>query len=144
MKFRGWLVWAALALAACVPAKLPPGLGATPGAAVVVSGERVENAAFSAAYPAGWRVITSPAGEAPFVILAAPDPCVVIQLSLDARDIPEPAGCEASDLRTATETTATTPPVYVGLRAAADGWDAARAAFADVVASVRTAESDAS
>jgi hypothetical protein len=129
-----------LALAACVPATPPPNLDATPGAAVVVSDGRYESDSFSARYPDDWRAITSPAGEPQFVILAAPDNCTVVILSLDERPAPEPAGCEASDWREANDTSDGTPTVYAAVRAASDAWPAAEATFESIVASITTGD----
>ena len=135
---------ALLALAACVPARTPPQLAATPGAKVVVSDQEYRTEAFSARYPAGWRAITSPAGEPPFVVFAAPDGCTVIVLSSDERAAPEGAGCVGGEWREAAETVATTPVLYAALRAPADRWAEAEAAFAVVVASVRSGQDGAS
>lgn len=132
------LVILALAFAACVPATPPPNLDATPGAAVVVSEGRYESSSFSAAYPAGWRAITSPAGEPPFVILAAPDNCIVVVLSLDERPAPEPAGCDAAEWREATATHDGPPLVYAAVRASSDAWPTAEAALTSIVASITT------
>lgn len=133
-----------LALAACVPAKLPPDFGATPGAAVVVSDQRIQTGGFSVRYPSGWRAITAPAGEAPFVILAAPDPCMLIQVSVGSRDLPETGGCDEPDLRTASETVALATLVTVVVRAPSDSWADAEAAFIAVIASIQPADGAAS
>lgn len=129
---------ALIGLAACVPARTPPQLAATPGAAVVVDGQMYQTAVFSARYPDGWRAIASPAGEPPFVTFAAPDNCTLILLSLDARPAPESNGCAGAVWREASETVDGAPVIFAALRAPADQWAEAEAAFAAVVASVRT------
>lgn len=138
------VVWALLSLAGCVPAHTPPQLAATPGAAVIVSAQTYQTEAFSARYPAGWRVITSPSGEPPFVTFAAPDGCTVILLALEWRPAPEPAGCNGTVWREASETVGDAPAVYAALRAPADRWGEAETAFASVVASVTSVPDGAS
>jgi len=133
-----------LALAACVPARTPPQLAATPGAAVVVSDQVYRTAVFSARYPSGWRAITSPAGAPPFVVFAAPDNCTVIVLSLDLRPAPDAAGCESAAWREAAETISGAPDIQAALRAPTDRWAEAQAAFASVTQSVQAARDDSS
>ena len=72
---------AALLLAGCVPATPPPHLANTPGAPVIVDGDRVITAAFRARAPAGWRIILGAASAPPTVIFAAPDNCALIAVS---------------------------------------------------------------
>ncbi len=82
-------------LAACVPAKTTtPDLNAT-GQAVVVTGDYYDAGLFRARYPDGWRVITSPAGEPPFVTFVAPDNCALIVLSVEPRVVP-PLGADCA------------------------------------------------
>ena len=128
-----------LLLAACVPARTPPQLAATPGAAVVVSGGRYQTEAYSARYPDDWRAIASPAGEPPFVVFASPDNCTVILLALDERPAPEAAGCAADEWRETAEVVDGSPVVFAALGAPADRWDDALATFAEVTASIRPA-----
>ncbi|MDX2161521.1 MAG: hypothetical protein SF162_09370 [bacterium] len=100
---RGGLC-AIMLMAACVPAQSPAVRDATPGSPVTVTADRVITAAFQVDYPAGWRVITSPAGEPPFVILAAPDNCTVVQVSVSVEPPPPAidAACASSPI-TATQ-----------------------------------------
>lgn len=134
--FRHGAACAVLVLAGCVPAKVPPQLIATPGVAVVVQGGRYETAVFSAAYPAGWRVITSPANEPPFVILASPDQCTIILLSTDPRPAPDAGLCARAETRTVSAETGNFPKVYAAMRAAADDWASAEATFTAIVESI--------
>jgi hypothetical protein len=79
---------AALLLAGCVPATPPPHLVNTPGAPVIVDGDRVITAAFRARAPAGWRIILGAASAPPAVIFAAPDNCALIAVSAAPIDAP--------------------------------------------------------
>ena len=77
----------------------PPILSATPGEAVVVTGSRYENEAFSLIYPSGWRVITSPADAPPGVTLVAPGDCALIVIAAAPVDPPTvPEACQAEDI----------------------------------------------
>lgn len=71
-------------MAACVPLNTAPQLAQTPGPAVQVTDRVFQSEAFSLRYPAGWRVVTSAAGDAPYAIFAAPDDAAVIIVALDS------------------------------------------------------------
>jgi hypothetical protein len=87
-----WLI--VFAFSACVPAAPPPNLGATPGAAAVVTRDTYSNDLFSVEYPAGWRVITSPAGAPPSVTFVAPSNCgLVIVSSAPLESVPTSPSC---------------------------------------------------
>lgn len=118
----------------CVPAQTPQNLDDTPGPSVVVTDRRYDAGPFSAEYPAGWRVITSPAGASPFVIFASPDNCAVILISTDAMDVPAPTGCEESASFRREEQTA--GAARLALVAPGDAWDEYAPTFEQVVGSV--------
>jgi hypothetical protein len=93
---------AALLLAGCVPAAPPPHLMNTPGAPVIVDGERVITEAFRARAPAGWRIILGAASAPPTVIFAAPDNCSLIVVSAAPIDAPPlPKTCPLTPPRAA-------------------------------------------
>ena len=96
-------LWLILLFAACVPAQTPPVLDATPGAAVTVTEDTYRNEIFSVRYPAGWRVITSEAGQTLSVIFAAPDNCALIVVSATMiNQPPNSPACDQPNLQTAT------------------------------------------
>ncbi|MEO8395334.1 MAG: hypothetical protein ABI700_20230 [Chloroflexota bacterium] len=85
-----------LLFAACIPASPPANVGATPGAAAIVTQDRYQNDVFSVTYPTGWRVITSPAGAPPSVTFVAPGDCgLVIVTSAPLKDVPHSPACNA-------------------------------------------------
>lgn len=86
----------ALTLAACIPSQATSRLNTAPGNPVVVSSDTYDAGLFRARYPAGWRVITSPAGEPPFVTFVAPDNCALILLSARPRPAP-PLGADCAE-----------------------------------------------
>lgn len=99
-----WLGFCLLfTLSACIPARTPPQLDATPGAAVVVTERVYATAAFTAAYPSGWRAITSPAEADPFVIFAAPDACTLILVAVEPTAPPPVPDCDAPETVTRAE-----------------------------------------
>lgn len=102
MKRTGWVFGLMLLAAACIPAQPPPNLGATPGAAVVVTGDTYRSGAFSVRYPEGWRAITSPAGAPPSVTFAAPGNCPIIMVS--SAPVEQPPACEGEGVRNETRT----------------------------------------
>lgn len=85
-------------LAACVPASVPPQLAHPPGPAVVVAERLVNVGTFQVEYPAGWRVITSAAGDPVSIIFAAPEGDALIMLGERIIAAPHPAGY-AGDIR---------------------------------------------
>jgi hypothetical protein len=62
-------------------------LDATPGAPVIVYDTRVTTTAFSITVPPGWRTITSPADQPPFVTTAAPGNCALIVIAASPQRI---------------------------------------------------------
>lgn len=130
---------ALLALAACVPPRLPHQLEATPGPAVVVTHRVTVADLFSARPPGGWYVITGPAAGPPQVIFAPPDSAALIALGVGE-------GFAAPDLPSAARSAARSLDLGNGLRveavlrAPADGWEAYAAAFARVLDSVRAVQ----
>lgn len=74
----------------CVPAKVPDNLDDTPGPSVVVADGYYRGSAFTARYPAGWRIVTSEASAPPSVIFVAPDEVSTIRLSVAPIDLSGP------------------------------------------------------
>lgn len=127
-----------LLVSGCVPAITPPQLAHTPGAPVIVTANRYDAGAFSAVYPDGWRVITSPAGAAPSVIFASPDNCALIVLGVEPVDVPTLPACTDTDFMTETrEIDAGNTRLYAGITAPADQWGTVRGVFEAVEESVR-------
>ena len=129
-----------VALAACIPAKTPPQLGATAAAPVVVADDSYDAGAFRVRFPGGWRVITSPAGAPPSVIFAAPDNCTLIAVSAEPMDAPRPANCADSAAvfrREARTLTSGGAAIHAALIAPASAWDAAEMTFARVAQSAQ-------
>lgn len=94
------LIAALLLLAGCVPATPPPHLLNTPGAPVIVDGDRVITAAFRVRAPSGWRIILGAASAPPSVTFAAPDNCGLIVVSAAPIDPPPlPDGCPPVEAR---------------------------------------------
>lgn len=121
----------------CVPAITPAPLAHTPGAPVVVTENRYNAGVFSAMYPDGWRVITSPAGAMPSVIFASPDGCALIVLGVEPVDVPAPSACADGAYRTEMrEIEAANGRVYAGMSAPDAQWDEAMRVFEAVVESV--------
>jgi len=108
-------------LTACVPARTPPQLDATPGPAFTVTDTRYTNSAFTVVRPPGWRVISPGADAPPSVIFVAPDDTALIQLTTGPADAapPEPE----TDLELRTES-ATVPLADTTVRAYLVGPDA--------------------
>ena len=119
-------------LAACVPARVPDYLTATAGAPLVIADGRVGGAAFSAAIPDGWRVVTGEAAQPQRVILVAPDSLTTIELQ--AGEATLPADQPPPDAHQIVPVGAGV--VTVSLRAAPDQREAMQAVFAQVVASL--------
>ena len=109
----------------------------TPGAAVVVDGERYTNAAFSALIPAGWRAITGPADAPPGVILAGPDNCTLITLTTLPADPPTAPNCDQPTQTLSRAIPVNDQIVYVAGSAPTSTWDTFTAQLEAVVASLR-------
>lgn len=89
-----------LLFAACTPAQTPALLGSTPGAAVVVTEDTYRSDLFTVRYPAGWRVITSQAGDPPTVTFVSPDNCALIVVSTSPiTEPPESNACTDQDVQ---------------------------------------------
>ena len=118
-----WLI--ILLFSACIPAETPPNLNATPAPGVVITRSTYQSDAFSLEYPTGWRVITSPAGAPPSVILVAPGDCALIQVSSAPLDAPpDSPSCQEADIRTVARTvTLGDATIALAGSAPADGWD---------------------
>lgn len=135
---RRWLACALalLALAACVPPRLPPQLAATPGPPVIVADRVHVGGLFSVQPPPGWQITTGAAGDTPQVVLVAPDGAALIALGVGA-------GFTAPALPAADRSAARPLRLENGLllraalRAPADGWAAYMDVFARVLESVR-------
>lgn len=130
---------ALLALAACVPPRLPPQLEATPGPPVIVADRVTVAGLFSVRPPAGWRVITGPASGPPQVVFAPADSAALIALGVGE-------GFAAPDLPGAERSAARSLDIGNGLRveailrAPADGWEAYAAVFERVLRSVQAVQ----
>lgn len=99
----------ALFFAACgpiVPATVPAQLSQTGGPPVIVTDKTYTSIAFQVNYPDGWRVISSPANAAPWVVLTSPDELAVIAIGVDAADtnVPPPGADESAMIQQALET----------------------------------------
>lgn len=83
----GLLVVLLAGCASIAPVAVPPQLDATPGAPAVITRDSFQNDAFSAWYPAGWRVVTSASFVAPHAVFISPCERAVIGLAIDGDDI---------------------------------------------------------
>ncbi len=126
-----------LGLFACVPSETPEVLRQTPGAAVIMDGERYTNDAFSVSVPAGWRVITAPAGAAPAVTLAAADNCTLIHLSITLADPPTAPNCDQPTQTLTNEIRLAEQTIYAAASAPVNLWAAFTEQFDQVLASLR-------
>ena len=135
--FRLGVFALSLVLFACVPAETPEVLRQTPGAAVVVDGDRYTNAAFSALIPAGWRAINAPAEAAPAVTFAAPDGCALIHLATLPADPPTAPNCDQPTQTLSRAIPVNDQIVYVAGSAPTSTWDTFTAQLEAVVASLR-------
>lgn len=129
-----------LSFAACIPAQQPPQLAHTPGAPVVVADGRAATAAFSARYPADWRVITGPAAQPPLLIFAAPDGCALIVLAAEAIDPPPLATCadSAAPRRETRQLSGANGAIYATLNASSTAWEAFLLSFESVLDSIES------
>lgn len=136
------MLFAALWLAACIPAQTPPQLAHTPGAPVVVAGSRVETTAFAVDAPPGWRIITSPAALPPFIIFAAPDGCALITLAAEPIEPPPLANCPTDSAAPTQQTRSITfedgTAVYATFSAAPTNDDSTLPIFESVIESLAT------
>jgi hypothetical protein len=137
---RSRLAWAGalalLALAACIPPRLPPQLAATPGPPVIVADRVYVANLFSVQAPPGWTLITGPAASAPQVVFVAPDSRALIAFGVGAGfTAPELAQAGRSAVRTLALDSGLR--VEAALRAPSDGWAAYVDVFARVIASLR-------
>lgn len=134
------LLFALALLTGCVPARVPSHLDDTPGPPVQISESWFETTHFAGHYPAGWRTITSPAGEPPFLIFVAPDNCALIQVSAEIeRAAPDPNGtCEGAFQRVDTQTVIGATTVYLSGIAPENVWTDFEAAFEQVQQSITT------
>ncbi len=121
----------------CVPSETPEVLRQTPGAAVIVDGDRYTNDAFSVSVPAGWRVITAPAGAASAVTLAAADNCTLIHLSITPADPPTAPNCDQPTQTLTSAITLAEQTIYAAASAPVTIWAAFTDQFDQVLASLR-------
>ncbi len=123
----------------CVPATVPPHLANTPGAPVVVADRLYDAGAFRAEVPDGWRVITSPADEATFVLFVSPGNCALIVLSVAPVEMPSPSSeCDATAFATERrEQALERVTVYAGMNAPTAARAAWLATFERVVSSIQ-------
>lgn len=128
-----------LLFSACAPGETPAVLRQTPGAAITVDGARYANAVFSAALPAGWRVITSPAASAPAVTFAAPDNCALIHLSMLPAEPPTAPSCAEPPQTLTREIALDGQTIYAAGSAPISEWTAFTAQWERIVASVEGA-----
>jgi len=134
-----WLI--ALLFSACTPAQTPPILDATPGAAVVVTADTYRSDLFSVRYPAGWRVITSQAGDPPTVTFVSPDNCALIVVSANPlTEPPESNACSDQTVRSAARNlTLGSAQIAVAGSAPTDQFDTFLTQFDQVAASIEAA-----
>ncbi len=126
-----------LVLAACVPARTPPQLDATPGPSFTVTAETYTNIAFTVARPPGWRVISSGADAPPGVIFVAPDDTALIQLTTGPLDDTPPRPETDLPLRTETTTIALADATLTAYFAGPGAdWDTLQSAWDLVLVSV--------
>lgn len=127
-----------LIMTACIPARLPQQLEATPGPAVVVTDQEVLIGGFATRYPAGWRIITSAAdADTPTILLAAPENQALI--ALGSGDVTTPYLDAQGETRSITRQSSLTPDLVVTavLVAAAPDWERFAELFEWVIASLR-------
>jgi hypothetical protein len=122
---------------ACIPADTPPQLAHTPGTPVVITQDRVEAAHFSAVYPPGWRVITSPAELDSSLIFAAPDNCALIILATTPINPPDLADCPGESISSEMQSIEMgTDTIYTALIVSAESQAAVTPIFNRVLESI--------
>lgn len=119
------------------PGETPAVLNPAPGAGVIVDGERYANDTFSAAIPAGWRVITSPADAPPAVTFAAPDNCAVIHLAPLPAAAPAAPNCDQPTRTITREVALDGVTIYAAGIAPISAWEAFLDSFERLLDSVR-------
>ncbi|MBZ0295630.1 MAG: hypothetical protein K8L99_23940 [Anaerolineae bacterium] len=126
-----------LLVAACIPVAEPTQLNDTPGPPVVVNDQIYRSAAFTVQYPAGWRVITSAAGDVPAVIFAAPDEVALIYVGAgsDPTQLPDLPGNPRRDSRMIVLDNG--QAITAALIAQESNWEAALPLFEQVAASLQ-------
>ncbi len=131
-----WFIFFLFAFAGCVPAKVPPQLATTPGAAVVITEQDYDAGAFRVRYPAGWRVITSAATSPTTVIFAPTDNVAIMLFGVDATEAPMPEN--EGQVRTETREITLENGITVTaiLNAPADTWETFAALFEQAVESL--------
>ena len=137
-------LWLTFLFAACTPASPPANLDATPGAAAVVTRDTYRNDLFSVEYPAGWRVITSPADAPPSVTFVAPGDCgLVIVSSAPLDSVPTSPACADADFTVdQREVPLGDATVTVAASAPDAEWTALQAVMDRIARSVRVASSE--
>jgi hypothetical protein len=125
--------------AACIPADTAPNRSATPGAGAMITRDTYQNELFSVSYPAGWRVITSPASAPPSVTFVAPGDCALIVVSSAPIDAPPTApACDQADIQTVDRTVMLDgQQIVVAGSVPASDWDEFVAALDRVAASLK-------
>jgi hypothetical protein len=140
-----WSLWLILLFASCIPAAPLPNLSATPGAAAIITRDGYRNDLFSVEYPAGWRVITSPAGAPPSVTFVAPGDCgLVIVSSVPLESVPTSPSCVGSSDFTVDQRTIPLGDTTITVAASAPDtdWTALQAEMERIAASLRAASPD--
>jgi hypothetical protein len=136
--FKSRAVCILLLLSACIPARTPVQLEYTPGPAVQVMDSTYDAGTFEVAYPDGWRVVTSAAGDPIRVIFVAPENDALIMVGEGLTEAPAPAGYTGELSSERREITLDDGTVIVAiLNAPPENWDARLALFERMVESIR-------
>lgn len=127
-------------LAACAPTATPDTHPPLSDAAIITP-NRYQNDAFSVVYPAGWRVITSPAGAAPGVTFVAPGNCTLIAVaSAPFAQPPSAPACDQPISQTAEQITQGERTIYLSGSAPESEWNAMIDAIRLITGSLEAAE----
>lgn len=136
-----WLFALLMSMTACssiAPPSIPAQLENTPGAYVRVTERYYENDTFRVESPDGWRVQTSPATSAPYVLFIAPDETALMLFATEALDpLPQP-NLDPERLTTDSRTVMLDNgvEVYSALIAPTDGFDESLALYEFIVSTL--------
>ncbi len=136
-----WFFALLMSISACssiAPPSIPAQLENTPGAFVRVTERYYENDTFRVESPDGWRVQTSPATSAPYVLFIAPDETALMLFATEPLDpLPQPnLNPERLTTDSHTVTLENGTEVFTAFVAPTDGFEVSLALYEFVVSTL--------